>query len=652
VSTPSTSPAATAIRDLDEQRFRERFACDRFEATVLANRFGYVVEHMCSQLLTTAFSPILRDFYDFAATVTGPPSCGWPTPAVSNSIILFTGTMADSVRNTIEEYGVERLEPGDVIVANDPYRTGTHVNDLLFSRPVFHGLELAGFVNLKAHHLDMGGVVPGGFSASKRSVYENGIVVSPRALYRAGAPVRETWSLIFDNVRFGELMFPDMQTICANLELGERLLTETVERYGLRAVLGAMAYVCDAAAERMERALAELPDGSWEGEDVVDCDGVDDSEAYRVHVRVTKVGGRAEVDLSGTSRQARSCINGTALDAKTTVGVAFKYLFDPLSPFTSGTIRPIDIVLPEGTIVSALPPDGAVFLYWEGTQALMSALLRAFAQVLGPAAIAGDQCSANLHNAHGVLPNGRPWASVGQCGGEHGSWGATADGDADAYTLTYQANGIAPAIEAIESDFPVAVLRREVVPDTGGPGYHRGGPGVVKDSLWLAPASHYAMPLRYRVASGFGVNGGRDGETGGVWIWDGDAGGAVTMRALTAEAYRDSTPVSGCLDPATQAPSRAGEFVYFGRRPVWQTRPNATLRYVTNGGGGWGDPLDREPERVVRDVRDGYVTLEGAARDYGVVVSGDPEDDPEGLVVDLAATERLRRSLRAERSGG
>jgi N-methylhydantoinase B len=642
------TPTTRAIRDLGDEEFRRRYRCDRFTATVLANRFGYIVEHMCSQLLTTAFSPILRDFYDFAATVTGPPAADYPTPAVSNSIILFTGTMADSVRNTIEEYGPERLEPGDVIVANDPYRTGTHVNDLLFSRPVFSGCEIVGFVNLKAHHLDMGGAVPGGFSAAKTNVYENGLVLSPRPLYRAGAPVQETWSLIFDNVRFGPLMFPDMQTICANLELGERLLAETAERYGGEAVLGAIEYVCDAAAERMTRALEALPDGSWEGEDFVDCDGVDDAEAYRVHVRVTKRGGRAEVDLSGTSRQARSCINGTVLDAKTTVGVAFKYLFDPSTPFTSGTIRPIDIVIPEGTIVSALPPDGAVFLYWEGTQALISALLRAFAGAIGRAAIAGDHGSANLHNAHGVLPDGTPWVSVGQCGGEQGALGGTAAGDADAFTLTYQANGIAPAVEATEYDVPVAILRHEIVADSAGPGTNRGGAGVVRDSLWLQPASHYAMPLRFRVASGFGVDGGQDGRTGGVWIWEPDQEAGPRLRPVANDAYRDSIPVTGRLDPATHAPSRNGEYVWFGRQPLWRTSPLATLRYISNAGGGWGDPLERDPERVKRDVRDGYVTVEGAARDYGVVVSGDPEEDPERLAVDVEATERLRRSRRSE----
>ena len=638
--TAAGSAGRERIRDLDDERFRERYRCDRFTATVLANRFSYLVEHMCSQLLTTAFSPILRDFYDFAATVAGPPEIDYATPAVSNSIILFTGTMCDSVRNTVEEYGRERLEPGDVLVGNDPYRTGTHVNDLLFVRPVFHDGSMVGFVNLKAHHLDMGGAVPGGFSASKRNVYENGIVLAARALYQAGEPVRETWSLIFDNVRFGGLMFPDMQTICANLELGERLFAETVERYGPQAVVGAVRYVCDAAAERMALALEALPDGEWEGEDVVDCDGVDDSEAYRVRVRVTKRGGRAEIDLSGTSRQARTCINGTALDAKTTVGVALKYLLDPRTPFTSGTIRPVDVVLPEGTIVSALPPDGAVFLYWEGTQALISALFQALAPVVGERAIAGDLGSANLHNAHGVHANGVPWASVGQCGGEQGAFGATADGDADTFTLSYQANGLAPAVEAVESDFPVVMLRHEVVPDTAGPGLNRGGAGVVRDTVWLQPASHYAMPLRFRRASGFGVHGGGDGRTGGVWLWESRSGAFEGF--LPDDPYPASTPVTGRLDPETHRPGPDGEYVWFGRRPLWQTEPFATLRYVSNGGGGFGDPRRRDPERVLRDVRDGYVTVEGAARDYGVVVVGDPELDPEGLSVDVEATRRLR----------
>jgi N-methylhydantoinase B len=607
-----------AIRDLSPEEFERRYGCDRFTATVLTNRFGYVVEHMCARLLTSAFSPILRDFYDFAATITGPPGARWPTPAMSASIVLFTGTMADSVRNTVEEYGVERLRPGDVIVANDPYRNGTHVNDLLFVRPVFHTDELAGFVNMKAHQLDMGGVVPAGFSIAKKSVYENGLVLSPRALYQGGRPVHDTWSLIFDNVRFAEVLAPDMLSIVAELDLGEQLLTETIERYGAPAVHGAMNYACDAAAERMSTALEAFPDGTWAGEDMIDCDAAGDDEEYRVRVTVTKRGGRAEVDFSGTSRQARTCINATPLDAKTTVGVAFKYLFDPEGWFTSGAMRAIDLVIPEGTVVSALPPDGAVFAYWEQSQVMLSAVLQALAQGAGEAAIAGDRGSADIHSANGVRPDGSPWISAAQVGGEIGAYGGNRHGDADSQMLSYQANGIGVAVESVESEVPVVVLRHEPVPDTAGAGYNRGGASMLRDTLWLAPAQHHLMSLRYKRAPGFGVHGGGDGATGGIWITD-EGGEEIHVGGMEDGVYR-----------------------YPYRVPFWETRAGAALRYISAGGGGWGDPFEREPERVLRDVRDGYVTIEGAARDYGVAVTGDPEQDPEGLRVDLEGTARLR----------
>ena len=637
------------IRDLGHEEFERRYACDRFTATVLASRFGYVVEHMCSRVLTAAFSPILRDFYDFAATVTGSPERGYPTPAMSASILLFTGTMADSVRHTVEEYGLERLEPGDVIVANDPYRNGTHVNDLLFTRPVFHDGKLACFVNMKAHQLDMGGMVPGGFSLAKLNVYENGLVLAPQALFRAGKPVASTWSLIFDNVRFAEILAPDMLTCVAELELGERMLLESIERYGPDAVAGAMDYVCDASAERMALALAEMPDGDWVGEDLADCDAVADDEEYLVRVSIRKRGPRAEVDFSGTSRQARSAINATALDAKTSVGVAFKMILDPHGWFTSGTTRAIDIVIPEGTVVSALPPDGAVFAYWEQSQVILSAVLRALAQAVGSSAVAGDRGSAGIHLANGFLADGRPWLSAAQVGGEIGPFGANRHGDADSQMLSYQANGIGVAVEASESDAPVVVLRHEIVPDSAGPGLYRGGAAMLRDSLWLTDAQHHLMSLRYKRPPGFGVNGGGDGETGGIWIWDEDAN-PDGLAAAGPIPYSGATPIGGVLDSQTLAPSRAGVYHYPFRRPFWETGPGAMLRYVNCAGGGWGDALERDPEAVKRDVRDGYVTIEGAARSYGVVVTGDPDLDPEGLVLDAGATAALRASLREGRA--
>ncbi|OZM81638.1 methylhydantoinase [Pseudonocardia sp. MH-G8] len=637
---------APSIRELSEPEFAARYGCDRFTATVLGHRFDYVVEHMSVRLLTGAFSPVLRDFYDLAATLSGPPGLGYPVPAASNGIVLMAGTTIDAVRNTVAEFGPERLVPGDVLIANDPYRTGNHNNDLLFVRPVFHDGEIAAFVNLNAHQLDMGGTVPGGFSCTKRSVYDNGLVIAPQLIVHADEPVEAAWNLIFDNVRMGEVIQPDIHTLCSGLELGERLLRESIGRYGLAAVHGAIRYACDVAAERMSAALAELPDGDWSGHEVIDCDGVDDTEQYEIHVLLRKRGRRVEVDLSGTSRQARSSINATALDVKTTVGIALKYLFDPRGRFCSGSYRDVDIVIPDQTIVSALPPDGVVFMYFEQNQALLSALLRALSRAVGEAAIAGDRGSTDLHTAFGVDADGRAWVSAMQCGGEIGPLGANRFGDADTQCMTYQANGVAPEIEAIEAASPVVVLRHEPVPDTAGAGYHRGGAAMLRDSVWLTAAAHTINQMRYKRVPGFGVCGGRDGSTGGVWTFP-PARAPLPRPGTGAASYRDATPLAGVIDDATHLPSPGGRYHYPFAQAAHPTAPMAVLRYLTNGGGGWGDPFRREPERVRVDVRDGYVSIAGAARDYGVVVIGDPERDPEGLVVDEEATARRRAGGRA-----
>jgi N-methylhydantoinase B len=638
---------ATLLRDLGDEEFAQRYGCDRFTATVLANRYRYVVNHMCAGLLNNAFSIILRDWYDFAATISGPPAHNYSMPAVSNSLVLFLGTMTDAIRNAVEEYGPERLKQGDILICNDPYRVGTHVNDICFIRPIFHEGEIVGFVNLQAHMLDMGGVVPAGFSGTKKNVYENGLVIGPQLLYAEDEPVKSTWSLIFDNARFGAVLLPDIKTICENLRLGERLLAETIGRYGVEAYLGAMRYACDVSGESMRTALEALPDGDYVGEDTIDCDGVDDEEEFTVRVKIAKRGGRAEIDLSGSSRQARTSINAGWLDAKTAIGVAFKFLIDRTSPFTSATYRDIDIVLPEGTLVSALPPDGVIFLYWESTMPLVLAILRALEDAVGDQAVGGDYGSLSIHNANGVAEDGTPWATMAQCGGEHGPWGATSSGDADSYTVFYLANNIDPATEAIEADFPVLVMRKEYAPDTAGAGFNRGGAAVMKDTLWTSEVEHYSSPLHVKSGSGFGTGGAKSGSRGAVWVFEPDGHDGSGLVPTDGGVYRDAVPVAGVLDPETKQVSRDGEYFFFARVPIWQTKPGTVFRYLTNGGGGWGDPLERDPERVKRDVRDGYVTIEGAARDYGVIVSGDPDGDPEGLVLDLEATERRRAELRA-----
>jgi N-methylhydantoinase B len=639
--------AAVSMRDLPDEAFVARYACDRFTASVLLNRLRYTVEHMSTGFMREAFSPIIRDWYDFACTISGPADMDFPMPVVSNSLVVFLGTMADAVRNTVTEYGLHALQPGDILICNDPYRGGTHVNDVLFIRPVFHEGQLVSFVNMRAHQLDIGGTVSGGFSATKRNVYENGLVIPPMLLWSAGKPVRSTFSLIFDNARYGGLLLPDFYSIAHQLELGERLVRENIHRYGLAAYRGTLAYACDVSAERMRTAIATIPDGDYTGSTLIDADGVDDSLDYRVVVTLRKRGRRIEADLSGTSAQARSSINCGILDAKTALGVALTILLDPEAPFTSGTWRDIDLVGPPGTLLTSLPPDGAIMMFWESSGALVAAILDALNPILGENAVAGDYGSTNTHNAHGFTATGTPWANVCQCGGEHGPWGATKEGDGDSYTVLLTLNNLDPATESIEADTPVVLLRKEHAIDTGGPGTHRGGAANLKDTLWLTDAEHYSSPFRTRAPSGVGANGGQAGPCGGVWFFPKSPGSADGLPGTDPSVYANSIPVAGVLDPDTKvlAP-KTGTYHYYASQPVWRTSPGTVSRYITNGGGGWGDPFARDPAKVLADVRDEYVSIAGAARDYGVVVKGEPRHDPEGLIVDHEATAHLRAAAR------
>lgn len=641
------------VRDLTPGLFESLYDNDRFTASVLSSRLRYIVEHMCAGLLNNAFSPILRDWYDFSATIIGPPEMGYPMPAVSNSMSIFVGHMAEAARVTVEEYGRHDLRPGDVIVANDPYRLGNHVNDVCFIRPVFYDARLVAFVSMKAHQLDLGGVVPAGFSAGMRNVFEGGLVIPPTLLFSRDRAVKSTFRTIFDNSRFGAVLLPDMMSIYQQLLLGERLLVESLQRYGTAAVHGAMRYSCDVSADAMRDAIrTKVPDGIYEGRGLIDADGVDDSFEYEIVVRIAKHGEHVEIDLSGTSTQARTSINCGPLDAKTAIVVALKMLLDPASPLTSAAARNIDLVVPPGTICSATAPDGPIFMYFVASTAVFCAVFDALQAVLGHEGVGGDYGTTTIHNGSGLHHDGTPWVTVAQCGGEHGPWGASKAGDGDSYQVVPLGNNLDPATEAIEADVPVVILRKQYARDSAGPGFHRGGAAVVKDVLWLTDAEHWLAPARSKRPTGTGANGGGSGSAEAVWLFPPAAYESVAEAGLVgfdSETYSASVPVAGVLDPTTKVLDPDGTFFYHGSQPVWRTRPRTVFRYTTGGGGGWGNPLERTIERVLSDVRDEYVSIQEAYEHYGVVIAGDPVTDPEGLTVNADRTAARRAELAAAR---
>lgn len=635
------------LRSLSEAEFTSRYGAGRFTCEVLANRARYVAEHICTALLHRAFSPIITFSQDFVGAVIGAPDDGYPLTAVNKGNVIFLGSLSTGVRTTVREYGLDRLQAGDVLICNDPFRVGNHVNDMCFIRPVFHADAVVSFIVIRAHQLDMGGTVAGGFSLLKSNVYENGLVMSPQLMFRGDEPVKETMRTIVDNTRFGDTLLPDFYTIRACCALGERLLNESIDRYGITAWTGAMRYNLDLAAANMRAGIASLPDGRWAGEDWIDSDGKDADTAYRLHATVTKQGSHLEVDLSGSSRQAGTALNATALDAQTAVALAAKLVLDPYTPFTSGLYRDIDVVIPPGSITSA-EPDAAVMFYFEVQSALVNAILRALAVPLGARAIGGAYGSTNLHTGEGRNADGTPWFSAAELEAQYGAWGATDAGDGNNHCGLAMLNMIMPSAEEIEPRIPALILNREYLPDTAGPGRHRGGAGLVKQSIFLSPGNHHLVPLHFRTPSGSGVCGGVDGRSGGAW-WI--ANGATddspeTLQAPGAGDLQHAIPVAGRIDPETCRLDQLGEFAFFGREPVWRMERGAVLRWVTNGGGGWGDPFERDAAAVLYDVRDGYVSVAGARRDYGVCIDGDPEEDPEGLTIDEAGTARLRSEPR------
>jgi N-methylhydantoinase B len=302
----------------------------------------------------------------------------------------------------------------------------------------------------------------------------------------------------------------------------------------------------------------------------------------------------------------------------------------------------VDIVLPSGTIASAEPPDGPVHLYYEPMSSGFAAIRRALNPVLGARGLAGET-RPYLHDAVGVV-DGRGFVTTMS---PSGGWGACDVGDADSAQLGYWTNYYDPPVESVEAGAPVFVLRKEHLVDSAGAGEHRGGAGLVKDTYWETGVEHHICVPKTRTPNGRGVYGGGDGGLAGVWMWENETLDAEALRSgVGPESFEGSVPVAGVVDPQSSRPDPDGTYVHWGARAAWRAGAAVITRFVSCGGGGWGDPFGREPERVLRDVRDGYVSTEGAARDYGVAVVGDPETDPEGLAVDEVRTSQLRAAGR------
>jgi N-methylhydantoinase B len=561
----------------------------------------------------TARSPMIRDAHDFRAGIH------------DARLRKLTGRSYSALVHPVaRDFPLDTMRPGDVFFHNDVYLSEGgigHLPDLCVTVPVFAEDRVVAFVQAFGHHDDIGGAVPGSMPSHATSVFEEGLMVPPIRLWDEGVPNRAALTIMTRNSRMPDSLAADLDAECSACLMGARRLAELFDRYGHATVEACFDAIVDKTTEAFRRELlARIPDGTWAWEDYAEHDGVDPPRLHTQRITLTKTsegGGRLILDFAGTSPQAKGPINhcGDYADGN----FLAKWLAPILRNLADTPERAAELDVNEGVVPLLelrFPPKGTLLtpVFPAPTNARTFVILRLLGVLAGVLAKAtggqmpADQETIRYTGVYGDDADGRPYLMREVLGG--GSGGRPyADGEDTVHVVPDSRN---IPVEFAEARWPFLVERLGLAVDSGGPGRHRGGLGYEKHLRMLRDAHFMSIADRSRLAC-WGVAGGRAGRPFEVVI---DPGGP---RERVVDALADAEPV------------RAGEVV----------------RIRTTGGGGWGDPLDRPYDEVLRDLRWRKISPAGARDDYGVVVTGTP-DDPQ---VDEAASDALRAGRRATGGG-
>ena len=554
----------------------------------------------------TARSPMIRDAHDFRAGIH------------DRRLRKLTGRSYSALVHPVaRDFPPETMRPGDVFFHNDVYLSEGgigHLPDLCVTVPVFHAGEVVAFVQAFGHHDDIGGSVPGSMPSKATSVFEEGLMVPPIRLWDAGVPNEAALKIMTRNSRMPDSLAADLDAECSACLMGARRLAEMFDRYGRTAVEACFDAVIDSTTSTFRRELlAKIPDGSYVWEDYAEHDGVDPPRLHAQRITLTKTPDKLVLDFTGTSPQAKGPINHCA-DYSDGVFLA-KWLAPILRNLADTPERMAELDVNEGVvplIEMRFPPKGTLLtpVFPAPTNARTFVILRLLGVLAGVLAKAvdgrmpADQETIRYTGVYGEDADGAPYLMREVLGGGSGGrW--YADGEDTIHVVPDSRN---IPVEFAESRWPFIVERLGLAVDSGGPGRHRGGLGYDKYIRLLRDANFMSIADRSLLAC-WGVRGGRAGRPFSVVI---DPGGP-NERAV--DALADAEPV------------RAGE----------------VIRIRTTGGGGWGDPLDRPYDEVLRDIAWGKVSVDGAWADYGVrVVDG---------LLDEASSDAERARRRADRSG-
>lgn len=557
---------------------------DFVTTAVLREAFASIVREMRRSMVRSSYSSIIYEGYDFSCVLVD--ARGRLIAQSGEDHPFHVIPVAASVGRLLERH--TDIDEGDVFLHNDPYTGGTHLNDVAVVWPVFQDGALLLFIVIRSHWADIGGMTPGSLSGTAREILHEGLRLDNVRIDKAGRS--EVMRLVFDNVRVSGEAIADFHAVLGICRVAERRVRALVGKYTTGVVRDAVDNLLDASEARMRSALAVLPTGTYRH--IAYLDG-NDHGAFPLHVTVALTIGADGVhaDFTGTSAQVAAPLNAGPAIAPTSVLTVLKSFLDPAGVINSGTLRPIRVTAPPGTILHATHPapcGGLNEVRFAADAAVMGALARVI-----PERLTGDVRGTSNHTYIGGQDKvrGRGFIFYEYPSGGTGAW-STSDGNHAVRAFNEGENVSIQSAEMVEVLYPLRVLENEIRPDSGGPGHRRGGCGLTRrievgaDGLWFSLLSD-----RNLIPPG-GVNGGGSG-----------AGNRY-------EVLRGGAPIEVSAFPGKVAnfPLRTGDVVWM----------------QSSGGGGFGDPAERPLDALAEDLRDGIVSPSGL-RDYGAAVSGTGE---------------------------
>lgn len=582
------------MHDMDSKR--DPIAFELFKNAVFA-----IADEMALTIVRTSYSGVIKDNMDFSTAI-----CDADGKLVAQGLTLpgHLGSIPTALDAVMRRYG-DAMEPGDIFALNDPFEGGMHLPDIFIFKPVYAEGRRIAFSATVCHHTDVGGRVPGSNASDSTEIYQEGLRIPPLKIYSAGKRNETLFAMIERNVRLPVRVFGDLRAQFAACHIAEAQVLDLARRYGVEGMRAMMAEVIDYAERLTRAAIKDLPDGTYSFEDWLDDDGIELNKPIRLFVRLHKEGDRMVADWTGSSPQVKGAINNTLSFTKAATYTAIRSVLPEGIPNNEGVFRAIDVKAPPGTIANAVLPAACAARGLTGLR-MTDCCFGALAMMLPDRVFAASDGGATCITIGGYFADRRPFIYADFTSGTWGGrpWADGLEGNAHLF-----ANLASHSIEVTEAEQPIQILGYEFMADRGGAGKFRGGAPFYREYRFLENEAILQVRSDRRQRRSFGLYGGRPGK-----------------------------PSLNVINPSTESrvlPSKFTTMIHRGD----------VYRHEIAGPGGWGDPLEREPWRVLRDVRNELVSSEAARRDYGVIVN------TESWAVDEAATRRLRERL-ATRSRG